>query len=141
MITYFDASALVKRYVNEPNSDQIRKLATSGYVATARSTGAEIASALARRCREKHIATQDRDRALEALETDFSELYVVELTPRVDARARDLLTRHTLRASDAVQLASSLELKAELKFDVGFAAFDARLVDAARDEGLSIAIT
>ncbi len=116
----------------------MRRLARQGYVATTRLTAVEIASALARRRREGHITADDHVRVLTALEVDFRELYVVELTPAVEQRARRLLDRHALRASDAVQLASCIELKEALSYDVGFAAFDRRLINAAESEALTI---
>lgn len=52
LIDYFDASALAKRYVEEPESGRVRELLARSLVATSRITEIEIASALARRCRE-----------------------------------------------------------------------------------------
>lgn len=80
----------------------------------------------------------DRDRTLSALEKDFAAILVVELTPVAD-QARALLLRHQLRAGDAIQLASGLYLQQELGERVLFLAFDSRLVEAARLEGLRIA--
>jgi predicted nucleic acid-binding protein len=44
--------------------------------------------------------------------------------------------RQTLRAADALQLASCLELRERLDLPVVFVAWDKRLLDAARAEGL-----
>jgi len=66
-------------------------------------------------------------------------LYIIEMTPKVVARSQTLLTRHTLRAGDAIQLASCLELAAELRYPTSFLAFDDRLIEAAHAEGLTIA--
>lgn len=44
---YCDASALVKRYVREKGSLKVRRLLSSGPVATSRLSEVEIASALA----------------------------------------------------------------------------------------------
>jgi len=136
---YFDASALVKRYVREQGSVKVRRLITSAAPATSRLSEVEVALALGRRAREGAFSVAERDRALAALETDFAAILVVELTPEITARARTLLQRHQLRAGDAIQLASCLYLQEQLGEKVPLVAFDDRLTEAARREGLSAA--
>lgn len=135
---YFDATALVKRYVREQGSVKVRRLIVSDIPATSRLSEVEIASALARRAREAAFSIAKRDRALAAVANDFPAILVVELTPDITARARMLLQRHTLRTGDAIQLASCLYLKEEFGEDVPLVAFDSRLTEAARREGLTI---
>jgi hypothetical protein len=129
---YFDASAIAKRYVREKRSLRVRRLLASDLPATSRYSAVEIASALARRTREGAISEEDRERALAALRDDLSAMLVVELTPAVVTRAQGLLQRHPLRAGDAVQLASCLELRDELEEPLALIAFDDRLLAAAR---------
>jgi predicted nucleic acid-binding protein len=129
---YFDASALAKRYVREKGSLKVRRLLASDVPATSRYSAVEIASALARRVREGAIADEDCERALTALRDDLTAMLVVELTAEVVTRAQALLQRHPLRAGDAVQLASCLELRHEMEEPIALVAFDARLVAAAR---------
>ncbi len=138
MIRYFDSSALVKRYVNEPHSAKVRRLLGRGPFATSRLSEVEVASALVRRCREGAFSAADRDRILAALCDDFRAMYVVEITGDVSQRACSLLTAHRLRASDAVQLASATYLQELLDHPVRFVAFDERLTDAASAEGLQV---
>lgn len=139
MIRYFDASALVKRYAEEPESPAVRRLAAQGRVATSRLSEAEVASALCRRGREGSLPEMERDRALARLEADLVEMDLVELSADVARRARGLLLRHPLRAGDAVQLASGLGLRDSLDAPIGFVAFDAKLRAAAKAEGLAVA--
>jgi predicted nucleic acid-binding protein len=110
----------------------------AGPAATARLSAVEVASALARRCREGGFSAAERDRALAALEVDFSALRAVELSAPVVLEARALLVRHPLRASDAVQLSSALLLRRELNEPVTFVAYDDRLKAAAKTEGLAV---
>jgi predicted nucleic acid-binding protein len=133
-MVYFDASALAKRYVREKGSLKVRRLLTSARPATSRYSAVEIASALARRAREGAISVEDSERALTALRDDLTAMLVVELTPEVVTRAQVLLQRHSLRAGDAVQLASCLHLRNELDEPVTLIAFDDRLAAAARKE-------
>ena len=116
----------------------MRKLLFSGPAATSRLSEVEVASALARRAREKAFTARERDRALAALEADVAALYVVELVPEITAAARTLLMRRTLRASDAIHLASALRLQSELGSSIPFVVFDARLREAATAEGLRV---
>jgi hypothetical protein len=133
---YFDASALVRRYVREQGSVKVRRLLAEA-AATSRLSEVEVTSALMRRAREKAFSLAERDRALAALQVDFPAIFVVELTPEITTRARTLLRGHPLRAGDAIQLASCLYLQDQLGARVPFVAFDGRLVEAARREGLS----
>lgn len=133
---YFDASALVKRYVREEASARVRRLLVSDTPATSRLSEVEVTSALERRAREGAFSPAERDRALAALVSDFPVLVVVELTPEITAKARALLQRHALGAGDAVQIASCLYLQEKLGEPVTIVAFDERLLTAARQEGL-----
>jgi len=138
---YFDASALVKRYVREPGSTTVRRLLASGIPATSRLTEVEVASGIIRRGREGSFPPARRDRILAALRRDLPALAVVEMMPDVTAEARALLLRHPLRAGDAIQLASCLYLQRELGGPVAFVAFDQRLLEAARAEGVTVVTT
>ena len=99
----------------------------------------EIASALARREREGAFTAAERDRAARRLNADLAAYILVELTPELSADAQALLLRHALRSGDAVQLASCLYLQRETGQRILFAAFDDRLNNAARAEGLTLA--
>lgn len=135
---YFDASALVKRYVRERGTAKVRRLLTSGVPVTSRLSAVEIASALARRAREGAFSDAARDRAITAFNTDLASMLVVELTADIVARAQALVRRHALRAGDAIQLASCLYIQEELGDETSLVAFDDRLANAASFEGLTI---
>jgi uncharacterized protein len=128
----------VKRYVEEADSDAVRRLLAGGVVATCRLSEVEVASALARRCRQGTLSRRERDRALAALRTDIASLYVVELMPEIAQASVRLLARHSLRTGDAIQLASCGYLRAQLADDVQLLAYDARLNEAAHAEGVPL---
>jgi hypothetical protein len=135
---YFDASALVKRYVRERGSLTVRRLLASGIAATSRLSEVEVSSGVIRRAREGAFTIRRRDRILSAFQGDVPALAIVEMTPEVTADAASLFLRHVLRAGDAVQLASCLYLQRHLAQPVPFVAFDTRLLQAARAEGLTV---
>lgn len=138
MTRYFDASALVKRYVREVGSTMVRRLLASGIPASSRLSEVEVASGIIRRAREGAFTTHHRDRILAALQRDVPALAIVEMIPEITADARALLRRHPLRAGDAIQLASCLYLQRQLGEPVPFVAFDRRLLEAAQAEGLTV---
>ncbi len=136
---FFDASALVKRYVREQDSARVRRLLRGGSVAISRLSEVEIVSALARLARDNAISAAQRDRAVTAFIADIMSWHVVELKADVTAQARALLLRYALRAGDALQLAAALVLQDGLGQPLeGFVAYDHRLVDAARGERLAV---
>lgn len=132
MITYFDASSLVKCFIEEEGSAEIRTLIADSLPTTSRLSAIEIASAICRRCREGQVTEVERNDALDRLDEVMAELYVVELTPAITASAQELLRHHPLRAGDAIQLASFLAVRARTGANVRFSAFDNRLVESAQ---------
>lgn len=138
MIRFFDASALAKRYVNETGSRTVRQLLGRGNPAVCRLSEVEVASALFRRAREDAISVAERDRALRALQEDFGVFYVVEVSREISAGAMGLLRRYALRAGDSIQLAACLYLQELLGASIELIAYDARLNEAARREGIAV---
>ncbi len=128
----------MKRYVREPGAVAVRRWLQAGPAAASRLSEVEVASALVRRAREGAFTAAERDRALASLTHDFAALLIVELTREITADAQALLLRHPLRAGDAVQLAGGLFLQREMGQPLPFVAFDDRLVEAARREGLTV---
>lgn len=124
--------------MREPGAVSVRRLLTTGRGATSRLSEVEVASALVRRSREGAFSAEERDRALASLVDDLATLIVVELTTEIAADARALLLRHRLRAGDAVQLASGLYLQRATRQPLPFVAFDGRLAEAARHEGMTV---
>ncbi|MFQ5740053.1 MAG: type II toxin-antitoxin system VapC family toxin [Acidobacteriota bacterium] len=137
MIAYFDASALVKKYVEEPASDVVRELLRRVIPTTSRFTAIEVASALARRCREGDLAAAERDGMLSDLGHDLEAFYVVEVVPDVVEAASRLLLRYPLRSGDALQLASCGLIQDKIRGQVQFIAFDGQLNNAAHREGFT----
>lgn len=127
----------MKRYVEEAGSATVRRVLTGQAVTTSRLSEVEVASALTRRCREGTLSRSGRDRALSAIPSDVAALYVVELSAEIARTSLALLARHPLRAGDAIQLASCLHLRREVD-EMQLLAYDARLNDAARVEGLPL---
>jgi predicted nucleic acid-binding protein len=136
---YVDASALVKAYVEEAGSREIRRLLTRGSASTSRLSFVEVASALGRLGREGRLSEDQRATALATLTADAASVLVVELSGEIVSGAQTLTQTHALRAGDAIQLASCLYLRNTVDRRVTLVSSDDRLNSAARLEGVKVA--
>lgn len=115
---YFDASALVKRYVAETGSAWVRELIERvdphtgdriNIVVIAEISIVEMAAALAIIARIGRIRLWRRDREYRRFMSDVVHLYRLIPVTTADFYAAAHLTQcHPLRAYDAVQLAAAL---------------------------------
>jgi predicted nucleic acid-binding protein len=122
---YVDSSALVKLIVIEAESDALRRyLEAAGPLASSILVTVEVARAVRR-------VAPDSEAAIAAA---IDSVAIMALDDRIAARAA-VLEPSTLRALDAIHLASALELGADLR---AFVCYDDRLSAAARDLGLPV---
>ena len=144
---YLDASALVKRYTDEPGSTWIRQntdRSTQNTILLAEITLTEVAAALAAKHRVPGgITEQQRDRALSRFLQDCDEHFLLLSMDRsVIDRAVQLTQNHRLRGYDAVQLATALMASETLKSQnlppLIFVAADDDLLTAAQAETLPV---
>jgi hypothetical protein len=146
-VVYFaDTSALAKRYVSETGSAWLRNLldpATGNETFVVRITAVELIAAIARRERGGSLTPTDASTARTAFRTDLAtEYHVVEVNEALIDRAMLLAETYALRAYDAVQLATALEVNA-LCLASGLPPLvlisaDAELNTAAVAEGLTV---
>jgi predicted nucleic acid-binding protein len=148
---YFDTSAIIKRYFDEPGSAWIRELcsdrdAKTGALVHDLMLGGiarvEVFSAVARRTKGKEISEKEADTAYKAFVTHIEAEYeLIAITPDLLISAAHLARQHTLRAYDAVQLALAIhanDLLKQERLTLTFITADKTLVQAARDEGLAV---
>ncbi len=136
---YWDASALVPLFVQEPGTKLARAwLEEDPEIVTWGLTSVEMQSAIERRAREGTIAAQARRTLLEAVE-ELSGVWD-EITDLLTVRqhALSLIARHPLRAADALQLGAALVVSEGKPSSVTFVCFDANLADAAQREGFDV---
>lgn len=138
---YLDTSALLKLYIEEDGADRVTRVvedAEEGQLVILDLTPVEARSAIRRREREGDIAAADADRVLRQIEDDASSLYLVQpSTSAVMEEAARLIDRHPLRAYDALQLAGCLVVRHGMPEPLTFVCADARLCEAAAEEGLA----
>ncbi len=143
MTVYLDTSSLVKLYVSEPGSDDVRVLVErASVVATASIAYTEARAALARRRRERVLSVSAVASAKKAFEADWPGYFTVEVTSALCRQAADLAERYALRAYDSVHLAAFADIARETGVsDTRFSTFDDRLNRAARALGRALTRT
>ena len=141
---YCDSSALVKLYVDEDGSDQMRRLRSdrSTVLYTARISAVEIAAAAFRRCRNGSLTRAQAVSVVLDSRSDITErMNAIEVNASLVEMAIALTSGQALRGYDAVQLAAALQVQ-HLRRSLGhseltFVSGDARLNAAAVAEGLT----
>lgn len=137
MNTYFDTSALAKKYVREPGSDEIIKLwRASAAVFTSAVTYAEMMASLHRKRREVVVPVKTFERLLVSFREDWQSFHCVEVSGSLHPPIDRLLATHPLRGFDAIHLASAFLVYRKIPTDFVFACFDQQLLHAAHREGL-----
>lgn len=143
---YLDASALVKRYLNEQGSDWLRAVIASSrsrLLFTSRMTIVEVISAFARRVRDGSLTLEEFASARDLFRSDCLDGYqIMPPTIAVVDFASALLERHALRAYDVIHLATALRAQQFLADQnyppLTFLSADNRLNEAAAAEGLAV---
>ncbi len=135
---YLDASALVKLFVPEPESDSLNQaLQGASDVILSDLTLTEMASALGRRSREALLTRLEARRLYREAERLAGSCRRAELTPPAHRRAEGLLlTSHegALRSLDALHIALALDAGAAT-----LVSYDPRQRDAAASQSLFVA--
>lgn len=136
MILYLETSNLVKLYVAEPDTVEIRRLVEEAeIVASSIIAYTETRAALARKLRERGITEREYRRIKREFISDWEKYLIMLLTMGIAKSAGDLAEKHGLRGFDALHLASVLALKSEISSPVCFCSADLRLCRAAEKEG------
>ncbi len=134
MRIYFDSSAFAKRFIEEPGSQRIDDICQeASEVGLSIICFPEILSALNRKVREKSISNRNYTIAKNRLSEELSDIEIINITPKVVAKAALLLETNPLRAMDAMHVACAIEWDADL-----FVTSDRRQADAAKNAKLRI---
>jgi uncharacterized protein len=133
VILYLDTSSLVKLYVEEPGSAEVRRLVEQSEIVAALVVAyPEARAALARRRRERSLTSGAYRRTKAALDADWPRLLALDVTPPLARSAGDLAERHRLRGFDALHLAAYLAVARDFPGEeVRFSSADRTLERAA----------
>jgi predicted nucleic acid-binding protein len=138
MILYCDTSAVVKLYLVEALSPDVKRLVEEAeVVAVCRIAWAEAHAALSRRAREVVADGPAASAAKRALADDWPRYLVMEVTQPLVERAGRYADTFALRRYDSVHLAAAHETALLAEGPVNFACFDERLNKAALVLGMT----
>jgi len=136
---FWDSSALVPLFIDQPSSRQLRGLHSSGDEILAWTLSeVELRSAIARLSRDSALTSEEAQEALIWAESLWESVNVVAAVDAVKLRAKRLLDRHPLRAADALQLGSALTATNDEPLGREFVCLDERLASAARAERFTV---
>lgn len=138
MILYLDTSALVKRYFQEPYSDEvITRWESATQIVTSFVAYGETIAAIHRKKREADIADTLIRKIADSFQQDWESFVRVEVNDGLNGYIDRVVERYPLRGFDAIHLASAMVVHEVLLENFVFACFDDRLARAARSEGLA----
>ncbi len=137
MILYLDTSSLVKLYVEEEGSADVRALVNRAeIVVTSVVAFAETRAALARLRRGKFLAPARYADAKRHFADDWAALLTLDVTDELARTAGDLAEKHAVRGFDSIHLATFVHvLERRPDDEVHFSSYDQQMVAAARKLG------
>lgn len=131
MSLYVDSSALIKRYVQEPESDLAQRLLSSDpELMTGRHTLVEVRRTLSRLLDATPLAE-----ARGAFAADVERLSIVELDPETCERAASIAEITGVRTLDALHLGAAQRAGGSA---ASLLTFDLRQAQAARTLGMTV---
>lgn len=132
---YLDASAWVKRYYYEEETQRVQQLFTAGVTFACASLGiVEVTATLARKAKAREIRRGRLIQKMQELEEDWTRFIQIHMTDEVVHRAQEVARQHALRGADAIHLASALVLQSrfvEKEDHLVFVVSDRQLREAA----------
>ena len=130
MTLYVDSSALLKRYVDEPDSERaVELLASDPMLVTGRHTLVEVRRNLARL-----LSPPDATAARASFTADLASFAIVELDAATCELAATIAEQTGVRTLDALHLGAARRLGTT----IGFVTFDVRQALAARSLGFNV---
>ena len=139
MTLYLDTSALVKLYCRESDSGQVTGyVKAAGVVACSRIGYVELYSAIGRKMREGALTPKELEQLRGDVDGDWVNYLVLDVSAAVIARAAVMTIHSSVRAYDAIHVASAVILMEKSGTDVEFVSFDMPQRKAAAKEGLTL---
>lgn len=135
MRVFFDTSAFVKRYVEEPGTGEVIEIcAKAEELLLSVICIPEMISTLNRIVRDGKLSADAYRKTRDIIFQEIEDIQICYITPDVVARTIRCLENSPLRAMDALHLGCALTVEPDL-----FVSSDRRQLDAAHREGLRVA--
>jgi len=128
---YVDSSALLKIYLDEPETDVAEEVLTGNRWVTGRHTLVEV-----RRNLQRALGDRELDTARSRFARDWEEIDAVDLGEAASELAAEMSERTGVRSLDALHLGAAGMAGAEDGLPI--ATFDHRLAEAARSLGWAV---
>jgi uncharacterized protein len=138
LIVYFDSSALLKLFLNEPDAQLALQIWNDADEAvTSEISYLEVHAGLARALRENppRLSKTDYDNAKEQFDQLWLELTSIGVSTELVERASDVANEHALRAYDALHFATVLDIADD---EILLATTDQELERAAKAAGIPL---
>jgi predicted nucleic acid-binding protein len=137
VILYLDTSSLVKLYVDEVSSEDVRALCIdANIIATSRVAYPELLSALTRRNNKCDLQNSEFESLVHKFTAEWGRYVSLDIN---EIHAGELVRKHGMRGFDAIHLAAALQLTTDdQNVEVVFSSFDKKLNEAAKAEGLVV---
>ena len=134
MKVFFDTSAFVKRYVEEPGSEKVIEICDQAeQLVLCVICLPEMISTLNRLVREGKLRSGDYRNIQDLILKEIEDAEICTITPEVVAQTIRCLENNVLRAMDALHIGCALVVEPDL-----FVSSDQRQIEAARKEGLKV---
>jgi hypothetical protein len=134
MRVFFDTSAFVKRYVEEPGTEKVIEICRQAeYIVLCVICLPEMISTLNRLVREGKLLAVDYQKTRNLILKEIEDAEICYVTPEGVTRTIRCLENNPLRAMDALHLGCALILEPDL-----FVSSDHRQLEAAKREGLKV---
>jgi hypothetical protein len=134
MRVFFDTSAFVKRYIEEPGTEKVVEICgQADSLALCVICLPEMISTLNRLVRENRLSADDYQKTRDLILREIEDVEICYVTPDVVTQTMRCLENNALRAMDALHLGCALIVEPDL-----FVSSDHRQLEAARREGLEV---
>ena len=133
MKVFFDTSAFVKRYVEEPGTEKVLEICGQAeQLVLCVICLPEMISTLSRLVREGKLTGSDYQKTRDLILKEIEDTEICYLTPEVVTQTIRCLENNALRAMDAFHLGCALVIEPDL-----FVSSDQRQIEVAKREGLA----
>ena len=135
MTSFFDTSALIKKYIHETGSEFVKLYLTqSPSIAVCSTTRVECSSVINRMLANGEMTAEESNYLQNQIAEDLQFYEVIPFSETLEKIAIDMVKKHRLRTLDAIQLASALSVSQIQHFFVS----DTKLKESGKAEGLSV---
>ncbi len=139
MILYLDASAIVKRYIDEPGSEDVAQwIGDADLVGTSLISRAEVSAAFAKAARMNLLTRPEAESCLHQFQADWLQYVRTQINEETVRRAGEVAWAYGLRGYDAMHLAAAITWQSALNSNITMVTFDGALAGASQAAGLRI---